>query len=186
MPSIVAYILGAIVALGGAIVAFILIVPDKKRDKLNGFFRYVHDLFNFKSLWLEKIMKFLYIYFTLLYVAVGVFLLMSVDSFYGYSHYNGGIGILLILFGPIFTRIFFEGVMLFILGVKNIIEINNKLVPQEGSVADKKAKEEKARKAAQAAPVQPQYQQYAQPQYQQPQQYAQPTYPQYQYPDQNK
>ena len=206
MPVTVAYVLGAIAALAGTIAAFIMIVPDKKREGLNKFFKWLHDYFNFKSLWIEKILKFLFIFQTLGCIAIGFFMLFSVQySFYGGGQYMGLTGILLIILGPVVNRLIYEFVMMAVLMVKNTIEINNKLVPQEGSVADKKAKEdaEKAEKAAAQAQYQQQFaqQQYAQPQYNQPQygqpqygqqQYAQPQYQQPPYeqpaqaPDQNK
>lgn len=176
MPVAIAYVLGIIAALAATIVAFVMVVPEKKRAGLNKFFQYIHDLFNFKSLWIEKIMKFLYIFETLACIAIGFFMLFSAQ----YGRYMGGVGILLIILGPIITRIFYEFIMMTILLVKNTIDINNKLVPQKGSVAEKKAEEEKRRAEQEAA-----RQQYAQPQYVQPQ-YAQPTYqqPVYQQPPQ--
>ena len=159
MPVSVAYILGAIVALAATIVAFVMIVPEKKRDTLkNKFFVYLHDLFNFKSLWLEKIIKFLYVFETLACIGIGFFMLFSSN---GYS-WMGGTGLILIIGGPIATRILYEFIMLTILAVKNLIDINNKLVPQPGSTADKKAKE------AAAPPAPPVFNQPVQPPYQQP------------------
>ena len=187
MPVTIAYILGAVCGLAAAVVAFIMIVPDQKREKLNPFFRYIHDLFNFKSLWIEKIMKFLYIFETLACIGIGFFMLFSVAPFT--RSYMGLYGILLILLGPVVVRILYEFIMLAILAVKNLIELNNKTLPQEGSVADKKAKEE-ARLAAERAEYQKrqqelraqfdlqrvQYTAPTQPQFtQQPQQYTSPV-----------
>ena len=172
MPINVAYIIGGIIALGGTIAAFIMIVPDKKRPTLNKFFKWLHDFFNFKSLWLEKILKFLYINATLSCIAVGFFMLFSGYESYSYSSYSShshssfqsfaGYGVLLMFLGPVIVRIFYEFLMLIILLVKNATDINNKLVAQDGSVADRAEKEE------QAAATLPQQQYTAQ----QPQQYT--------------
>lgn len=205
MPISVAIILGALVAIGGTVVSFIFILPDKKRNSLNGFFRWAHDFLNFKELWIEKILKALYIFETFACIAIGFFMLFSVEHIYGWfsssTVYLGGFGILLIILGPVVVRLIYEGLMLMVLLVKNVMDINNKLNPQEGSVADKTAKieAEKEAKAAELALQKQQQmaqQQYAQhqyqPPYQPPQQYAQPPqqqpqqpqYPQTQMPQQ--
>lgn len=193
MSSAVLTVIGAVLALAAAIVAWIMIVPEKKRPGLNKFFQYIHDLFNFKSLWLEKILKFLYIFETLSCIICGFLLLFSFDSysgmFYSYTRWNGWYGLLLMILGPIAARILFEFMMMIILLVKNTMEINDKLNAQPGSrfeekLLDKKQKEEQAalraqqreaarQQAANAAYMQQQYQQYSQYQ----QQYAQPTQP---------
>ena len=121
MPPVVAYILGAILALGGTVVAFILILPDSKRDRLNGFMTWLHDFFNFKSLWLEKILKFLYVFNTLACILIGFFLLMSVEHGYYTNHYMGLTGIILIIGGPVVCRIAYAFLMMLILAVKNLI-----------------------------------------------------------------
>lgn len=190
--SAVLSVIGIILALAATIVAWIMIVPDKKRARLNKFFQYIHDLFNFKSLWLEKILKFLYIFETLSCVIVGFFLLFSFSSYsgiYGRNHvtWNGWIGLLIMILGPIIVRIVYEFIMMLILLVKNTMEVNDKLNAQPGSryqekllEAQRKEEEAAARRAEkQAAYAQQQYaqqQRYAQ-QYEQ-QQYAQQQYAQ--------
>ena len=85
----------------------------------------------------------------------------------------------MIFLGPVVVRIVYEFIMLTILMVKNTIDINNKLVPQDGSVADRQEKDRIKKEEEQAARAQLQ-QQYAQ------QQYAQQQYGQQQYYDQNR
>ena len=53
--STVMLILGLILAVAATVLAFIFIIPSKKREKLGGFFRFLHDVFNFKFLIIEKI-----------------------------------------------------------------------------------------------------------------------------------
>lgn len=166
MPVTVAYVLGSIIALAATIAAFIIIVPEKKRANLKSkVLVYIHDLFNFKSLWLEKIIKFLYVFNTLACIGVGFFMLFSAE----FGRWMGGIGLLVIILGPIIVRIVYEFMMLTILGVKNLIDINNKLNPQPGSIADQKVK--------QTPPTPPVYTQPAQPRPVQPVQPAQPVQP---------
>ena len=133
MPLSVAVILGVVAALVATVAAFVLIIPEKKRAQLgNKILVWLHDFFNFKSLWIEKILKFLFVFETLVCVGVGFFMLFSVEGFY-----LGGIGLLLIILGPIANRIIYEFIMLAILAVKNLMEINSKLAPQKGSPAEK-------------------------------------------------
>ena len=47
----------------------------------------------------------------------------------------GGYGLLLIVFGPIIVRIIYEALVMFVLLVKNTIQINNKLKSQEEAPA---------------------------------------------------
>ena len=133
----VAVILGVVAAIAGTVVAFVMIVPEKKRDgfKNNKYLLWLHDFLNFKTLWIEKILKFLYVFNTLAYVGIGFFMLFSAS----FGQYMGGYGLLIIIFGPIITRIVYEFCMLSILAVRNLVDINNKLVPQKGSVADEAA-----------------------------------------------
>ena len=70
--SIVALIL-AIVA---TVLAFIFIVPEKKRAKLNKFGQFWHDALNFKFLIVEKILQALYIFFTAFVLLSGFFTLL--------------------------------------------------------------------------------------------------------------
>lgn len=148
MLSTVLSIIGLVFALAATIVVWIKIVPEKKRPNLNRFFRYIHDLFNFKSLWLERILKFLYIFETFFCIIGGFFLLFNFQTYedilfndifssssssHTYTVWNGWTGLLLMTLGPIVARILFEFLMMLILLVKNTMEINDKLNAQPGS-----------------------------------------------------
>ncbi len=204
MPSYVAWIIGIIFAIAATVVAFIMIVPAKKRAGLSKPLQWLHDVLNFKSLLIEHILKALYIFNTALCLIGGFFMLFSVE--YPGGPWVGYIGLLFIILGPFIVRLVYEGAMLAVLYFKGITEINEKLVPQPGSRAEeklellKKKEEEEAARArfemeyAQSQ-AQQQYQQqfqqqypqqqYQQQQYQQqyPQQFQQQQYPQY--PNQN-
>ncbi len=126
---------GIICAIAATVLIFIFILPEKKRERLPKIFKVVHDIFNFKSLMIEKIMKALYILSTLLCIFVGFFMLFAFEIYNGYYYssnmWYGGYGILLMLVGPIVVRLVFESIMMFILLVKNTIQINNKLGDNE-------------------------------------------------------
>lgn len=55
--SVVATILAIVVT----VLAFIFIVPEKRREKLNAFGKFLHDTCNFKYLVVEKILQALYL-----------------------------------------------------------------------------------------------------------------------------
>ena len=77
MPVLVAEIIGIVVAIAGTVLAFIFLLPEKKRTSLNKFFQVIADIFNFKILFIEKILKALYIFVTLFCVVCGFFMLFS-------------------------------------------------------------------------------------------------------------
>lgn len=169
-----------ILALGAAIAAFILIVPENKGRQLTGFMRVLHDILNFKQLLLEKILKFCYIFLTVYGVLDGLF--RSFEMF----EWDAGTGLLLMLTSltlvPLLIRVIFEMSMMLILLVKNVIDINKKLPggtkepepaqpayqPNPTSYQPNPASYQNPYQAAQPTyqPTQPTYQQPAQPAYQ--------------------
>ena len=122
-------ILGVLSALAATVLAFLFIVPEKKRAKLNKFGKFLHDTVNFKFLIVEKVLQALYIFATALTIFIGFFLLFYVQRSYYWdsSTWYGGYGLLLILVGPIAVRLAYEFIMMAILLVKNVIQINGKL-----------------------------------------------------------
>lgn len=106
------------------ILLVVLVVPAKRREGLPKFFQVVHDICNFKGLLLEKVLKILYIFSTINVMLTGIFTWFS-------GGYNFGMtflaGLLILVLGPILVRLAYEFMMLFVLLVKNVIQINNKL-----------------------------------------------------------
>lgn len=166
VPSaIILMSLGAIASLIVTIVLCLTVVPDKKRDSLKGFGRFLNDLFNFRGLLIEAIVKTLYVLITVTFVVGGFFMLFIVNTQENFftgetsSVWYGWVGLIAMIVGPIATRLVFEGMMLFILLVKNTIQINNKLKNQysvdECPKKDKKAQKQAPIAQAPAAPAQP-------------------------------
>lgn len=126
-------ILAAVLALVATILAFIFIVPEKKREKLNKFGKFLHDTVNFKYLIVEKILQALYIFATASVILLGFFMLFYVQPGYDSYYYSrasvwyGGYGLLTMILGPIAVRLAYEFLMMAILLVKNVIQINNKI-----------------------------------------------------------
>ena len=122
--SVIATILAIVVT----VLAFIFIVPEKRREKLNAFGKFLHDTCNFKYLVVEKILQALYIFATAVVILNGFFMLFTVV----YGQWLGGYGILVMILGPIVIRLVYELLMMVIILIKNVISINNKLKNQNG------------------------------------------------------
>lgn len=137
MPLVIA--LSVMATIAAVVLLYIFILPEKKREKLPKLFKIVSDILNMKELFIEKVLRFLYILSTVACVITGVLMIFGFTHYesYYYDHttWYGGYGILLAIVGPIVLRLAFEGVMMFILLVKNTIEINKKLKGEEKSAA---------------------------------------------------
>ncbi|MBO5783374.1 MAG: hypothetical protein J6R33_00220 [Clostridia bacterium] len=131
MPVNAAYILGILSAIAATVLAFIFILPDKKKAALPDALKKIADILDFRTLFLEKIIKALYLFLTFSCICVGLFMLISVNYGFYTDMWMGGIGLLIMIVGPIVIRILFESTMLFILLVQNVMEINKKLSEQD-------------------------------------------------------
>lgn len=115
--TMIVTILSVILAIAATVLAFIFIVPGKKREKLNKFGKFLHDTVNFKYLIVEKILQALYIFATAFAIIDGVLSIFT----------TGLLGLISAIVMPIILRLVYELLMLAIIAVKNIIQINNKL-----------------------------------------------------------
>ena len=68
-------IIAGVLALVATVLAFIYVVPEKKREKLGAFGKFLHDTCNFKYLMVEKILQALYIFTTAAVIIFGVLML---------------------------------------------------------------------------------------------------------------
>ena len=142
--SIIAAVLPILLALGGAILIYILIMPKKKDGKFgNAFLQWIHDFFHFKKLYIESILRFCFCFLTLYCIFDGiVFLCTGGDAL---------LGLLGIFAGPIAIRLGYEVVLMVLLGIRNIMEINNKLPNFKNQVTKKNEEEPAADVAAAVA-----------------------------------
>ena len=136
-------ILGALAAVAATVLLYIFVLPENKREKLPKILKIICDIFSFKELYLEKIFRALYVLSTVACITVGACMIFGFDIYIGayhnYTNWYGGYGLLIMLLGPIALRITFESVMMFILLVKNVIQINNKLKSADASEEEAKA-----------------------------------------------
>lgn len=142
-------VLGILLALGATVCTYIFVLPEGKIKNSNSFFgkvfTFAKDLFNFKDLYLEKILQALYILATIACITVGAMMLFGFSFWESWTgklnvEWTGGYGLLLMFVGPIAVRISFEIIMMFILLVKNVIQINSKLKKND-AVIEAKAEE---------------------------------------------
>ena len=135
MKQMIFLIIAVILGIAATVLAFILIVPEKRRESQGAFCKFLHDLCNFKFLVVEKVLQALYIFSTAFVILYGVLQLFNVQPNYwtGGNTWMGGVGLLYIILGPIVVRLTFEMMMMVILLVKNVISINHKLASQSGS-----------------------------------------------------
>lgn len=125
-------IIATILAIAATVVAFVMIVPERKREKLGRFGKFLHDAVNFKFLIVEKILQALYIFVTAYVILCGFFMLFMAPETWTGRHWLGGYGILLMVLGPIAVRLCYELLMMAVLLLKNVISINHKLADQTG------------------------------------------------------
>ncbi len=107
------------------IVAFIVLLPANKRKGLKGFALWLHDFLNFKILFVEAILKFLYVLATASAIIYCVLNMFNRDFLLWFL---GMIGAFVVI------RIFYELAMLTVVLVTNVIQINNKLKGDAGNV----------------------------------------------------
>ncbi len=125
-------VVAILASIAATVLAFIFIIPQKKRANLNKIGKFAHDFLNFKFLIIEKILQALYVLCTAFSVVFGFFMLFFFEqghTYYSYSGYAyhtrarwyGGWGLLLMIVGPIAIRLVYEGFMMAIILVKNVI-----------------------------------------------------------------
>lgn len=129
--------LAGVFGLAACIVLYVMVLPKKKDGNLqHPILQFLHDFFHFKTLYLEVILKFIFTLATCVVVCLGFFTLFGED-YWGDSTFVDGL--LILVLGPVALRIVYESLMMFILLVKNVIDINNKT---KASCCCEEAKEE--------------------------------------------
>ena len=95
-------IIAIVFSIVATVLAYVFVVPEKKYGQLNKFGKFLHNVVNFKSLIIEKILQAMYIFATAFIILMGFFMLFWVEEYS--DTWLGGYGILLMLFGPIVVR----------------------------------------------------------------------------------
>lgn len=110
-------VVSAVLALIGGIVFYIVFVSTKNDDQYNGFMSWLHKFLNFKKLFINIVLKVLYMV-TAIFITLSSFSFMrvSVASFF-----------LWLILGNIIARISYEFILMLLTLVTNTTEINDKL-----------------------------------------------------------
>ncbi|MBQ8136554.1 MAG: hypothetical protein IJ174_03890 [Clostridia bacterium] len=193
--ALVFAIVALILALAGTVAIHLLILPASKRPYLSPVLQRCADFFNLRTLYLEKILKAIYIFLNLAVI------LCAIGAVFTVKDIGVPVGILSLVLGPLLLRLLHESIMLRVLEVRNVQEINRRLAGPEEARAAKPAEEaqgrrrrnarESGQRAQHAAYGAPGYPEMAQQPYAEPAQtqnaqaypdYAQPQNPQA-YPD---
>lgn len=145
----------ALVGIAAVVVLMVLLCRKVLPAKLDGtfgnkFLQGLHDYFNFKKLYIEAVLRFLFVLATVIFIVAGVLgIVCAVFGAFGdlikvfeygthyfgvaVARFFGGIlgSLALLVLGPCATRLTYEGIMMFILLVKNVIELNGKVKSEE-------------------------------------------------------
>ncbi|HBA37917.1 MAG TPA: hypothetical protein DCY94_04275 [Firmicutes bacterium] len=133
MPDTTWIAISAVLALVGGIVAYFMFVADKK-GRYTGFVAWLHDFLNFKTFFINMVLKILYIVSTLFITLSSFsFISVSVATFF-----------LWLILGNIINRVVYEFVLMFLTLVNNTTEINNKLPEGKKEIAKPSIKPKKA------------------------------------------
>jgi hypothetical protein len=132
MDLYTAIILGSIATIVLTVLLYVKVLPRKYNGTFKkNFFQFLHDYFHFKRLYIEEVLKFFFVLLTVACEAIGVFMLISSESYVGYYYsYSQSYflpGLILMIAGPIALRLTYEFAMMMILLVNNVSEINSKL-----------------------------------------------------------
>ena len=112
-------IIATVISLILVILLYIYVLPESKRPHLNKLFTFIHDFLSIKTLWIDKIFRFFFVLSAVSSLVYGIFMLFNDNTFL--------LGIALIVFGPIVSRVVYEIMLLTVMLVQNVIEINEQL-----------------------------------------------------------
>jgi len=140
------FFIGIILVILGMILLYVKIIPKKFDGSFsNKFLQAIHDYFNFKRLYLESVLKFIFTLLTVICIVAGAVSILSscfgifesigdiirygMPLTYLVSQFLGGVfgGIVIIFIGSLVIRLVYIVIIIFIIIIKNIIEINNKM-----------------------------------------------------------
>lgn len=143
-------VMAILAAIAATVLLCIKVLPAKKDGTFSKkLLQHTYDYFNFKKLYLEQILKILFAFLTIASILVGVISatlgnfiqfignLSDAIKYEAYDYMSKHIwtalgnnflrGIAIAVLGPIVLRLVYELLMMFVLLVKNVIDINGKL-----------------------------------------------------------
>lgn len=148
---IFAAVVGLIIAIVLSAILYLKVLPAR----FDGTFKkrglqFLHDYFTFKELYLETVLKVVFTIASIAFITVGLLgatlgniidLFGNIGEAFEFGYFGGWIwdafvsnffgGIIFAVAGPLALRLAYEIILMFVLLVKNVIEINNKLKAPE-------------------------------------------------------
>ena len=98
----IAATIGMIATVAAIVLLYVKVLPKKYDGKLdNKYLQWLHNYFNFKRLYIEDILKFLFVVGTVMCVCFGFFMMFSVTETYFGDQSNFTTGLVLLIVGPI-------------------------------------------------------------------------------------
>lgn len=142
-----AMVSAALIAIAATVLLFIKVLPAKYDGTFSKkILQNAHDYFNFKKFYLESIVKGLFTFLSIACVVGGALMatvgntIWFISKLIQYADYSFGTSwifrnyiinflgcIAIAVLGPIVLRLVHEGIMMFIILVKNVVEINKKM-----------------------------------------------------------
>lgn len=110
-------IVSIVLAIVGGLAIYAVFVSTKNKGEYTGFLGWLHDFLNFKSFFIETILK-------VMYIITAIFITLNAFS---YIRISIALFFCVLIFGNIIMRIGYELLLMMITLVNNTTEINKKL-----------------------------------------------------------
>ena len=125
-------IVSVVLAIVGGLAVYAIFVAKKNDGIYDGFLGWLHNFLNFKTFFIETILKAMYI-ISAIFITLSSFsfIRVSIASFFA-----------VLVFGNLFARIGYEMVLMLITLVNNTTEINNKLSGSKKETVSKPKKKD--------------------------------------------
>ena len=116
-----------LIAAAATVALLIFVLPKQKDGKLPKCFQIVHDVCHCKKIFVEQILKILYVLTTCFCVVFGLaYIIYGIRWHYGWIGFFL-YGLIVIVLGSLLARVVYELLMLFVWHVRNTADIRRKL-----------------------------------------------------------
>lgn len=124
-------IVSLVLAIVGGILIYFLFLSKKNEGKFNGFLGWMYDFLSFKKMFMEALLKIVYI-ITALYITLSSFAVIG-SSFFAFLVY--------LIVGNVIARLVYEFALLLLVICRNTTEINKKLANKDEDKKDTDSQE---------------------------------------------
>lgn len=124
-------IVSLILAIVGGILIYFLFLSKKNEGKFNGFVGWLYDFLSFKKMFMETLLKIIYI-ITALFITLSSFATIG-SSFIGF--------LVTLVVGNVVARLVYEFALILLVICRNTTEINKKLAKKDDDKKDNNSQE---------------------------------------------